>query len=82
MIAFRSVETWWEVEGLDVLIYLERRPPYCDRGEYSAKICVKAGGDYLRAGLDAQDGWPRYYFDWDRMLLEIEAWLVKRKQLL
>lgn len=73
---------WWKIEGLDCEISIEKRPLYCDRGNWIAKIHDKPGGKPLRLNLDEADGWPRYYFDWERMLLEIEAWLVKRKQIL
>lgn len=84
------------VEGKHCFIHLEKRPPYCDRGNYLAKIFVK---DMLQDALqlmtsgrmtnkdftleiDDQDGWPRYYFDEGRAKAEIEAWLVKRKEAL
>lgn len=76
------VSEWWMVEGLDCEISIELRPVYCDRGDYIAKIHLKDGGDVLRLGLDNQDGWPRYYFGWERMLCEIEAWLAKRGQMI
>jgi hypothetical protein len=30
--------------------------------------------------LDHADLWPRYYFDFERAKLEIEAWMKKREQ--
>jgi hypothetical protein len=30
--------------------------------------------------MDGADLWPRYYFDFERAKLEIEAWLKKRGQ--
>lgn len=74
--------TWYEIEGLDCEISLEPRPHYCDRGNWIAKVYNKPGGNAMRLSLDNQDGWPRYYFDYDRALAEIEAWLVKRGQMI
>lgn len=59
--------------GLEIT--LEPRPHYCDRGNWIAKVHV---GLNCPTEIDSQDGWPRYYFDFDRAKLEIEAWLKKR----
>jgi hypothetical protein len=67
---------WQEIDGKNYTICLERRPYYCNRGNYIAKI-IEVRGDF---DLDGQSGWPRYYFDEDRAKLEIEAWLEKRGQ--
>lgn len=63
--------------GKECKIWIERRPTYCDRGNFIAKI--EPHGDLAR-DMDNADGWPRYYFDLDRAKLEIEAWLFKRRQ--
>lgn len=73
---------WIMIEGVDCEISLEPRPSYCDRGNWLAKIHIKAGGNAIKLNLDHADGWPRYYFDYDRALAEIEAWLVKRGQMI
>lgn len=69
--------TYLEITGLDCIITLEPRPHYCDRGNFIAKLFAKGN---LVMEIDAQDGWPRYYFDLDRAKLECEDWLKKRKQ--
>lgn len=69
---------WWSVNGRECEITIERRPHYCDRGNFIAKVHPRG---MFATSFDGQDGWPRYYFDWDRMIAEIEAWLVKRRQL-
>ena len=74
-----AVEPWWEIDGRECCIYLEARPPYCDRGNWYAKI--EATGA-LGRDLDWSDGWPRYYFDLARAKRELEAWLTKRGQAL
>ena len=64
---------YWSIRGLNCTIYLEPRPTYCDRGNWIAKI------DALPiVNIDGADGWPRYYFDFDRAQSEIVAWMEKR----
>ena len=65
------------VVGKDCLITLEPRPHYCDRGNWIAKLFPK--GKFV-AEIDEADGWPRYFFDKERAKAEIEAWLIKRGQ--
>ncbi len=48
------------------------RPAYCDRGRWLA-LCD--------APLDAQEGWPRYYFTLETACTEILAWLKARAEL-
>lgn len=69
-----------QVDGLNCYVTLEKRPAYCDRGNFIAKIFVKPGAHPMRLFLDEADGWPRYYFDEGRAKAEVEAWLVKRKE--
>ena len=77
--------TWTEdqrfngIRGKECLITLEPRPAYCDRGNWIAKIFPE--GELAR-DMDEADGWPRYYFDYERAKAEIEAWLLKRGQAL
>jgi hypothetical protein len=66
-----------EIAGKECLITLEPRPSYCDRGNWIAKLFPT--GELARE-IDEADAWPRYFFDKRRAKLEIEAWLIKRKQ--
>jgi hypothetical protein len=66
-----------EIVGKECTITLESRPPYCDRGNYLAKLFPLGS---LVMEIDPQDGWPRYYMDEQRAKLECEDWLKKRKQ--
>jgi hypothetical protein len=68
---------WWMVCGPECDISIEARPSYCDRGRFVAKLFPRGK---FALEIDGADAWPRYYFDWDRMLLEIEAWLKARNQ--
>jgi hypothetical protein len=72
-------ESWWQIDGRDCYVTIERRPAYCDRGRFIAKV-FPLPGTPLYLSFDSQDGWPRYYFDWDRMLAEIGAWMEVREQ--
>lgn len=65
------------INGKNCLITIEMRQKYCDRGDYLAKIFT----DGVQLFIDYQDGWPRYYFDLERALLEVEAWLRKKGQM-
>jgi hypothetical protein len=76
--------TWTEKEegyqtiaGVECFVVLEKRPHYCDRGNWLAKLFPH--GTFARE-IDDADGWPRYYFDEQRAKLEVEAWLIKRRQ--
>jgi hypothetical protein len=68
---------WQEILGAECLITLEPRPPYCDRGNWIAKLFPTGT---LAREIDDADRWPRYYFDEERAKLEVEAWLQKRNQ--
>jgi len=57
-------------------ITVELRPIYCDRGNF----LVKVHGD-LAIALDADDGFPRYYFGPLACADEILAWMRVRKLL-
>lgn len=69
---------YFEITGRHCTVTIEARPHYCDRGEWIAKLHPT---DLLALEIDNQDGWPRYYFDFDRAVAEIAAWLTKRNQL-
>lgn len=68
---------WFEIRGKECLITFEPRPHYCDRGNWIAKLFPEG---MLALSIDEADGWPRYYFDKERGMREVEAWLVKRGQ--
>lgn len=69
---------WESVEGKNCTIHLQARPHYCDRGNFDAKLELHPGAHPIKLYIDHADGWPRYYFDYDRAKLEIQAWLTKR----
>lgn len=65
------------IQGRECEISLESRPPYCDRGNFIAKLFPVGE---LALSIDGADRWPRYYFNYDTAKLEVEAWLKKREQ--
>lgn len=65
------------VRGKECKIWIDARPPLCDRGRFIANIDAHG---MLARDLDHQDGWPRYYFNLAFAMREIEAWLFNRKQ--
>jgi hypothetical protein len=69
-----------EIAGLDCSLCIQRRPAYCDRGNFVVTIEYVPKYDRRRFSLDWADGWPRYYMDLDRAKLEIKDWMKKRKQ--
>jgi hypothetical protein len=77
----RDDEGCWRIDGKDCWIWMQARPPYCDRGRWLAHVELQTTPDaHKHVHLDSADGWPRYYFDLARAKAEIEAWLLKRKQ--
>jgi hypothetical protein len=68
---------WLCINGRECVVTIEPRPQHCDRGNYIAKLFPV---HVLARDIDAQDAWPRYYFDLDRAKAEVEAWLEKRGQ--
>lgn len=75
-----ELDEYAAVRGKECIIYLEPRGGTCDRGRFLAKLFADPGTALARE-LDDADGWPRYYFDEERAKLEVEAWLVRRGQL-
>lgn len=70
---------WAEIDCPDCVLYIEPRPPYCDRGRFVVKVDVKAGHG-TQLWMDGADGFPRYYFGVNEMLCEIEAWREAKGQ--
>lgn len=67
----------WHIYGQDCFIWMQPRPPYCDRGNYLVQL--EAFGPLARE-IDAHDFWPRLYFDFEVMKSEVIAWLKTRNQ--
>ncbi len=71
-------EQWAKVVFSDGDFSIEKRPPYCDRGNFIVKIFVNS--NQVRLYIDQSDMFPRYYFGFDNMISELEQWLEKNNQ--
>ncbi len=57
-------------------VWIQPRPPYCDRGRWIANIDPKG---VFGLNIDAADHWPRYYFDLRVAMTEVEAFLEAKR---
>jgi hypothetical protein len=53
----------------EMLVWLQERPHYCDRGRWHAGLHI--GG----FPISDHDPWPRYYFDFEAAKSEVTAYL-------
>lgn len=74
---FQDEHGCWCIYGRYVHIWMQARPPYCDRGRWLAHA---ESADPRKCYIDVADLWPRYYFDFDRAKAEVEAWMRIRKE--
>lgn len=74
---------WWSGIAAGVEISCEPRPSYCDRGRWVVNVHPdkSRAGVKLRMSLDGADAFPRYYFDFERMKLEMQDWVNARGEL-
>jgi hypothetical protein len=56
------------------IIYAICRPQYCDRGQFHVLVESE-----VVQGLDASEGFPRYYFRLENLMEEMELWVNKRE---
>ncbi len=74
---------WMMLAGQGCVIWISRRPTYCDRGNYLSMVePYHRELDDRGPLIDEQDAWPRYYFDLGCALSELTAWLKKRRRFL
>lgn len=69
---------WCEYKLKNGSLCIEKRPSHCDRGNYWVKIFVDSGQYDLF--IDDADMFPRYYFELDCLVKEMNAWIKKNKQ--
>lgn len=72
-----SVINWLIIKTKHLIFAIDARPNYCDRGRY--KVLCESSCQPL-CSIDYGDAFPRYYFDFHCMLLEIEAFIKAKKQ--
>lgn len=72
-IVFCQQGFYYHIRGKDCLIAIEHEPTNINRGPIHAKLDVLTQA----INLEPSDGWDygRYYFDLNRAVEEIEAWL-------
>ena len=70
---FNDQDNYWQCALGHARVTIERRPPYCDRGHWIAKV-------FGIADIDHQDGFPRYYMDLERAKAEMAEWLDWRQR--
>lgn len=56
--------------------WISHRPSYCDRGRFQWMV---ESTDPRELTIDAQDCFPRMYFQEESLIREVEAWLNARK---
>lgn len=75
-VTLKGTETkYFSVSADMVVVTMEPRPHYCDRGNWVVKV-TPVHEDI--ADINGQDGFPRYYFDFENMMEEVLAWLERR----
>ena len=61
------------IPGSTYEIYIEKRPHYCDRGDWVFKVDGRNDVDYA-------DGFPRYFFgSKEEAMNQMENWLLRRE---
>lgn len=75
-----SKKSFVDIEIKDGQLTIQKRPPYCDRGNYIVNVFVNI--DSLDLHIDEADMFPRYYFDLGCLVKEMNLWVMKRKQAL
>lgn len=70
--------SYQRIRGKDCEVTLEKRPHYCDRGNWYAKVQVWNPMEFT---VDHADSFPRYYFQESTAKIEMIMWLTRRGQL-
>lgn len=61
------------------IIYISRRPSYCDRGRWNFYVDVKP--EYInKMNIDSADCFPRYFFKLENMFDELHEWVKFNKK--
>lgn len=62
-------------------VVIERRPHYCDRGDWLIHV-IPMGPGLTACSFDACDGFPRMFFgDGDAAKAQVETWADRRKDI-
>jgi hypothetical protein len=66
---------FFDVDCDKARIWVEARPPYCNRGRY---LVNAQSEDPAAIEIDWADGFPRYYFGAEACASELLAWMAAR----
>lgn len=66
-----------DIVAKDCTLFIAPRPAYCDRGTYMVNV---KSFNQIKMMIDGADFFPHYFFGFEAMISEIEAWLRKRGQ--
>lgn len=80
MLDVKQMGGYWSIRAKQCEITIEVVSSLSNRGNFIAKLHV----DYssrLELYIDNSDMWPRYYFVWEAMLIELHGWLQRNKQI-
>lgn len=59
----------------------QRRPTYCDRGDWQMLVDARVTEGYGATPIDNQDGFPRYFFgDTAAVKDQFAQWVAKRSE--
>jgi hypothetical protein len=64
-------EDIFELKHSGAMVFINKRPQYCDRGHW----CANVSGIPT---LDHADSFPRYFMDFDTAKKEMHEWLIWR----
>ncbi len=66
--------TYADVKAKNVNICVTKRPFYCDRGRYGVIVDSIKGNEHIM-DIDGADGFPRYFFNLQRLFDELHDWM-------
>jgi hypothetical protein len=69
---------WVDIDLDKASMCIDKRPLYCDRGRYLLKAWHKTD-KFLDFYIDDADNFPRYYFNFDCMIKELNSFIEFRK---
>lgn len=70
----KIVDECIEIDLPHAIIYVNRRPHYCDRGRFGFWVEVKRGFE-IKLDIDDADFFPRYFFKLQRAFDEMKDWI-------
>lgn len=75
---YKLEQGYMSIDLPHAVVMVHKRPSYCDRGRYGYLVEVKRGF-HDKLNIDWADAFPRYFFDLQRSLDEMNDWVVFNK---